>query len=951
MSKKNFQAKNWFASHTSKTRTSSYSASNQARDLMSPNQLDSIPDKIKQALMPFMPKEEQGDSEGFKKYFIPGWTGEALLSKEVKDFNAIIDQVHLDCMQLFKNQKSFSRRIKIGIYNEFLTYAEFMTLNCSEIDQYSDFWNAISDEHSIYKNDIDKFITIYCYRVAVLYLLKTRFISVLNAETQHIFDSKQVYYPTAYLSDIFKKGSKNELNSSILEPNIYSWYRPSLDLKPALEKFYYCSQSLCITDIIKNISLKSQDIIGKKSLYSHALSHKNFGFFINSLLLNFPLWKNTLDNSLNLNTFYDKKLEIISCKFVGDYLESLALSHWLAQDHNSDIKWEQILCPDFRKNDFENGDFLKFTNEIQFLTFLAQIANSQDSNPVGFISSITNGHKNNLLNTTHHAQTNLLKDEAVADLTYDRIILNLNEFPKNNSQHFMINRILEESMQLKDEGLIFVMSTRKLFIASQKNKIENLLNKLKVEAIITLEDVQGKGEVGSYIYILSNRKNIRLNSQKENVFHFRFSTQLNSFSEYSNLTRLLQSFFINNLAEIPPLYHKALNNTKMEFFQDAIVEGRLIHSTSKDSSKITHPLFFKNLMRSCLPLEAYFDIQQINFEKSSHSDSPLFEFSGSIEDQQADHVIIIDKRSKSSTKLEIIPTSVLELKSYEYGFASCSYFYITPKLSPLSINAIHDFYQTSIGKQIVELTFSTENKKIKANLTQLLLPRFYADSPELPEHLNKGISFLDISSENLLNMHPSVIDENFKNIQIILNDLAIKFPMRITHSISNLKRNLEDCLNRLGDDVSSKNLNFNNPILKSPLVLSKTYPIYPENPDVYIEFNNENSLQLIHSPFSHFKQKKKEINGIDNHVLELYYDETLVLSFYSDEEMLSFIAFILKNLNKVPMAQILQGITVPRLEDLKSIINSYNSMHRTLHTVSEQLPQILDKIVNLKISR
>ena len=41
-------------------------------------------------------------------------------------------------------------------------------------------------------------------------------------------------------------------------------------------------------------------------------------------------------------------------KFVGDYLESLALSHWLAQDHNSDIKWEQILCPDFKKNDFLN---------------------------------------------------------------------------------------------------------------------------------------------------------------------------------------------------------------------------------------------------------------------------------------------------------------------------------------------------------------------------------------------------------------------------------------------------------------------------------------------------------------------------------------------------------------------------------------------------------------------
>lgn len=950
MSKKNFQAKDWFGARQSKNNLRTHSSANSAPKMGTQNP-DFVPDKIKQALMPFIPKEEMSSEQGFKKYFIPGWTGEALLSKEVKDFNLIIDRIHADCLKQFKSLKTFSRRLKISIYQEFISYAEYMTINCSEIDQYTTFWQAINDEHSPYKSEIAKFINIYSYRVAVIYLLKTRFISVLNAETRHIFDSKQVFYPTSYLAEVFKKGSRKELNSSILEPNVYSWYRPPQHLKSTLERFYHCSRNLCVTEIIKNISLKSQSIIGKNSDYSHALSHKNFGFFLNSLLLNFPLWKQTLDNSLNLNNFYDKSLEIVSCKFVGDYLESLALSHWLAQDHNSDIKWDQILCPDFRKNNFENGDFLKFTNEIQFLSFLAQIANAQDSDPVDFISSITNGHKQNLLRATNYSQTSLLQDESVADLTYDRIILNLNEFPKNNSQHFMINKILEESMQLKDDGLIFVMSTRKLFIASQKSKIENLLNKLKVESIITLDGVEGKGEVGSYIYILSNRKNIRLNSNKESVFHFRFSSELNSFAQFSNLTRLIQSFFINNLAEIPPLYHKTLNGTKMEFFQDAIVEGRLIHSTSKDSSKITHPLFFKNLMSSCLPLEAFFDIQQINFEKSNHSDSPLFEFSGNLDDQQYDHVIIIDKRSKSTTKFEIIPSSILELKSYEYGFASCSYFTIIPKLSPLSIPAINDFYQTSIGKQIVDLTFSTENKKIKANLTQLLLPRFYADTPEMPEHLSRGIKFIDSTAEELINMHPSVIEENFKNIKIIIDDIAQKFPMRITHSLATLRRNLEECLNRLGENVSSKNINFNNPVLKSPLVLSKTYPIYPENPDVYIEFNNENSLQLIHCAFTQFKQKKKELDGIENHVLEIYYNDILVLSLYSDEEMLSFISFILRNLKNVPMSQILQGISVPRLEDLKSIINSYNSMQRTLSSVAEQLPQILDKLINLKISR
>lgn len=945
MSKKNFQAKDWFGSSSSKSNLRSNSPA------FAPSSTDGIPDKVKQALMPFMPKEDLETAQGFKKYFIPGWTGEALISKEVKEFNQVIDEIHQDCLTQFRSHKTLTRKLKIGVFNEFLSFAEYMNLNCTELDQYSTFWSAIEDESSPYKNELEKFIEVYTYRVGVLYLLKIRFISLLNRETQHIYDQKQLFYPTSYLAEIFKKGSSFELNCSMLQPNVYSWYRPSQHTKFALEKFYYCSRTLCITELIKNISLKSQELIGKVSHYSHAISHKNFGFFLNSLLLNFPLWKNTLDNSLNLNSFYDKDLEIVSCKFVGDYLESLALSHWLAQDHNSDIKWDQILCPDFKKNDFENGDFLKFTNEIQFLTFLTQIADSQGVSPIHFISQITNGHKKNLLNAQNFAQTSLLCEESVADITYDRIVLNLTDFPKNNSQHFMINKILEESMQLKDEGMLFVVSTRKLFIPSQKTKLENLLNKLKCESIITLEGVQGKGEVGSYIYILSNRKNIRMNSQKESVFHFRFNADLDNFAQYSNLTRLIQSFFINNLAEIPPLYRKNLNNTKMEFFQDAIVDGRLIHSTSKDSSKITHPHFFKNLMKSCMPLEAFFDIQQINFEKSYQEESPLFEYSGSYHDQPADHIIIIDKRSKNSTRLEIIPTSILELKSYEYGVANCSYFYIYPKLSPLSVNAIHDFYQTSIGKQIVELTFSTENKKIKANLTQLLLPRFYADSPDLPEHVASGIQFIDINSDQLLNMHPSSIDENFKNLKIILEDLGQRFPMRITHSLSNLKRVLEECSNKLGANRQSKNLNFNNPVLKSPLVLSKTFPIYPENPDVYLEFNNENSLQLIHMPFTSFKQKAREIDGIENHVLEIYQNDTLVLSLYSEEEMLSFISFILKNLNKVPMSSILQGIQVPRLSDLKSIINSYNSMHRNISQIAEELPQILDKIINLRISR
>jgi hypothetical protein len=945
LSKRSFQAGLWFG-HNSTAKD------NNSQDLRFDQKVadtEAVPDKIKKALSPFMPKNITQSEEGFKKFFIPGWTGEALVSKEVSQFNKVLDTVHIDCKKQFKNLKNLNRRTKIAIYNEFLSYAEYKTLNCTELDHYQQLWVEMKKENSQYKVHIENFIDIYCFRVSVIYLLKVRFICVLVNELNGSFDNKHFLYPTSSITNIFKKGSRTELQSSIIEPNVYSWYRPNQSLEYVHKQFFYCSQNLCVTDVIKNISIRSEKILNQKTFYSHSLSHKNFGFFLNSLLLNFPLWKNTLDDNLNINQFYSDDLEIISSKFVGDYLESMALSHWLAQDHNKDIKWDQILCPDFKKDDFENGEYLKLANEIQFLTFLAQIAKKQGYNPVDFLSQTTQGHKRNI-EKSNSAQTSLLPSDQINEQSYDRIILNLTEFPKNNSQHFMINRIIEESNELKDNGLLFVISSKKLFIASQKNKIENLLNKLKVEAIITLEDIAGKGEVGSYIYILSNRKQVRLKATKENVNHFRFSGNLTTFAQFSTLTQLIQSFFINNLADVPPMYHKFINNFKLEFFQDAIVEGRLIHSSTKDSSKITHPLFFRNLLSSCLPLEAFFNIKQINFDKSQKEDHPIFEFSGH-EDNPADHVLIIDQRHKEMTRLEIIPTSILELKSYEYGVANCSYFYIYPKVKDISLLAIHDFYQSSIGKQIIDLTFGSDTTKIKPNLTQLLIPKFYAESFELPEHIAKGLDFINFTEDQILNMHPSLIEENFNNIKYIIEDIAKKYPMAITHMLSNFKYSIERCLNKIGSLEDNQSINFNNPAIKAPLLLSKTLPIYPENPDVYVEFNNENSLQLIHNEFTHFKQRRNEVDGIINHYIEIYYNETVVLTLYSDKTLLSFISFILKNLQNVPMSAMLQGIKVPRVEDLQSIINSFHSMQRSITKVVDEVPLLINKIINHKISK
>ncbi len=49
-----------------------------------------IPDHVRAALAPFVPKAEQNE-EGMSKFFIPGWKGESLTSKRVKKFNDLLD--------------------------------------------------------------------------------------------------------------------------------------------------------------------------------------------------------------------------------------------------------------------------------------------------------------------------------------------------------------------------------------------------------------------------------------------------------------------------------------------------------------------------------------------------------------------------------------------------------------------------------------------------------------------------------------------------------------------------------------------------------------------------------------------------------------------------------------------------------------------------------------------
>ena len=337
MTKKSFSASHWFAQNKITI--------NESRDHFIKDKSQKV-EATAGILAPFMevqPDNMKLESE-LNKFFVPGWKGESLISKNIKTFVKTLDDFHKDAFGQFMRNEKFSKRIKLAIFEEFLDFAEFKAIACAGIENYNDFWKELKNEDSKFSSEIRHFVEILSFRIVVIYLLKVRFITSLHQETDMDFDVKNIYYPNSFLTSVFRPASSTELKASSFEQNIFSWYRPNSGLKNDLLKFKDICCELKITEIIKTISIRSEEILAQKTYYSHAISHKQFGLYLNSLLLNFPIWKNTLNEKISCPfKLPNHATEIISCKFTGDYLESLALSHWLAQDAKKELKWDQIL--------------------------------------------------------------------------------------------------------------------------------------------------------------------------------------------------------------------------------------------------------------------------------------------------------------------------------------------------------------------------------------------------------------------------------------------------------------------------------------------------------------------------------------------------------------------------------------------------------------------------------
>lgn len=913
--------------------------------------------------------EVSADESSFdpKQFVVPGWSGDSIKSKAGHKLEKTLHLIISDAKTQFYSA-SFNKSLQKHVFNEFLKYAHEKSLDFSGIDTYQDLVFNMKSEKAKFHKDLKDFEFNFFKRVAIVYLLKTRFLSFLYESLEINIDNTALKNPNASFTKVFRKGSSSELNTIAFHVNHYSWFRPRIDL---------ISGDLDIIEVFKETSLtevykifKIQDLFTTEdNVFSHSLSHDSFGSFLINILTQIPEWINEEEKKQqNLkNILGNQAGNVLKTLFCGDNLESISLSHWLAQSKINLNQKKYIICPDFCDAKTSSSQYIKICLELFFLTLLSKIALRSSKNPIKVICDTYK--EKELKNFDRHVQASFFEALAIdkKKSLYDRVVLNLTKFPKKNPHHFLMSQIYHRAEHIKEGGYLFVFSSQKLFLPSMSEKIEDLLVNFKVECSFTFEQLKGRGELSPYLYIISKRSQRETNrnalpsqllgmgdkesrNQKHPCLSFRMSGKLEQFRMFKVLTSSLKLFLQSKSIDTTTIFQKELQgNLVLEFYQDAILDGRLINTSSRDTNKITHPSFTSNLLKSCYPIQHYFQIDPIDkVEENTNSkySSQLLGIKFTPEESYQ-WIMILDYRNKNVPKLEFIPSAHYQAKVNEYGKALCSYFGINPKIKDLNINLFRYFYKTNLGKQILGLALNEGLKKIKSRLNSLLVPKFFEEITYLPESLEKSLYLFRKSTKELCTIPGNELAEEFAQFQKMLIPLCQKYPWHTLGLLINFNHSLE---NAIEESLNNTHC-FENQGIIQKLIQAPSESIWPDNNEVYIEFNINGPSDINKELVSTSKDKVK-IDGKTLHVLLLEsHDSENIAKIYSTENIVKFLEFIMSKANSYPIAQVLQHTKVPSSSIIDKVIKEHDIQADSLLETKKYVSQLTTSIINTQLSR
>ncbi len=872
-----------------------------------------------------------------QSFLVPGWSGEGLLSRPgfciKRAHNALIADAKNQFKEIINRNKSHQKIV----FSEFLNYIEFKNIHTNKLDNSTKFSNYISTSKQ-YAPEIDNFIDLYCFRSVTVYLYKARFLLALATKLEISVDKIDLHNPNSVLSRIFKTGSSTELKCESFKIHQYSWYRPSINTSESVTDIKNNLARISTTEMMK---LATYDL--SELEYSHSYSHKSFGLFVNSLLTSLPTW---LENDgeeqgtpfENLfKTRSKEKLTTLSTKFSGNNLSSLSLSHWMAQENNVLEDWQKVICPEFSGSEFFHGKYTKICQEIQFLTFLIELSTFQGHDVLPLICSVMND-KHLKSSANEAGQMSIFNNSEIKETSqvFDRIVLNLTELPKKNPHHYLMSQISSQLKELDKSGYLYVFTNQKFFVPSQSDKIEHFLKDTKIEALFNFDQLTGRGEIASYLYIFKKRKHFSkpafltpiASSDKESCLSFRWNGNLEIFNKFHSFVGELHRFMDQKSPSSTPIYQgEPAEGVTFDFHQDAILDGLLLSSTSNDSSNITHPNFFKNLTTSCTPFDTFFQIETLSSEyNSGRKNRVTSELLGITirNEERFPLLLIVNYTNPKNIILELTSSDVYQAKLEQYGMAYFQYFGLIPKRNDINLNVFREYFNTQLGKQIIQLFLNGGYTKIKSKLRSLLIPKFFLENQHIPEHLLESFNVFNLTSSEILNSHPETLKENYEKSAMLLDSIVKKYSWHTMSMLSHFKTGLNNSLEKLDQTPAEI---FKNPVIVEQLIKSSSYNIYPKNEDIFPKIPLKNPSD-IHLPLTSIETGLEPDNN--THYIQLISGDKVIVQLYTSDLLAKFMKFILSSAVDMPVSSILQNLKVPSSKELESILINHTSLRDSI---------------------
>lgn len=234
--------------------------------------------------------------------------------------------------------------------------------------------------------------------------------------------------------------------------------------------------------------------------------------------------------------------------------------------------------------------------------------------------------------------------------------------------------------------------------------------------------------------------------------------------------------------------------------------------------------------------------------------------------------------------------------------------------------------------------------KLKAKLRSLLIPSFFANTVYMPNEILSSFALLDFENTHIQDHHPSYLIDELNKTKLAFQKYALSYPWHILSLLSNFK--LQLISTGEGEINKSSEINFGNPLLSNELVKLKTYSIYPNNSDVFIDYKIK-THQELQLPLTTLQIKNEE----EVSILTLKSADKEIIQLNARPLMIQFIKFILNRAQGVSIANILTNLRIPSSEELEIITQNVEQIKNTKLKLLEECEQMIAHILRTQISK